>query len=444
MNNIIDLASVGLIGQKAGFSTTTESQLRDILTVVATALQNVREAHQKNANRDSERAHIIARRKELNSARAAPSAPALPQDVMKALGPDDEGSPGFDEKGAQLPPLPITPAITPASPVNRRGLEEAIDDLPIVLVTNYQPQGAKRDELLNVLAEWAAKLVEDKIAHVVFVCVNRENTKRVAKALPSRPLTSIALSDADTETALKYVTWKLSDAGVVRSLQSSELKIVGRLGGRISDLDALVNKVRNGQSVTDAVEEIVHRGVSEMRKNAFGDDLEDAKSLPWAREQAWGVLRALAAKDEIPYADVLLDFPFKGDEMALRNMETAELIAIGTIEGRPATIKPGKPVYKYVYQRLIEDRIFKAVQDINFNEKLIATHVSTIKSCEDELTTLKNIGLDLGSSVLGGKGATAARANYLLEKMMQSTLKVEQLEADNSKLKKVLAKGASN
>ncbi|KAG8763513.1 mitochondrial escape protein 2 [Ceratobasidium sp. 428] len=445
MNNMIDLASMGLIGQKAGFSTTTESQLRDILTVVAAALQRVREAHEKNANRDSERAHIIARRKELNSARAVhPNAPALPQDVMKALGPDDEGSSGLDEKGAQLPPLPITPAITPASPVNRRGLEEAIDDLPIVLITNYQPQGAKRDELLNVLAEWAAKLVEDKIAHVVFVCVNRENTKRVAKALPSRPLTSIALSDADTETALKYVTWKLSDAGVVRSLQSNELKIVGRLGGRISDLDALVNKVRNGQSVTDAVEEIIHRGVSEMRKNAFGDDLEDAKSLPWAREQAWGVLRALAAKDEIQYADVLLDFPFKGDEMALRNMETAELISIGTIEGRPATIKPGKPVYKYVYQRLIEDRVFKAVQDINFNEKLIATHVSTIKSCEDELTTLKNIGLDLGSSVLGGKGATAARANYLLEKMMQSTLKVEQLEADNSKLKKTLAKGASH
>jgi hypothetical protein len=135
-------------------------------------------------------------------------------------------------------------------------------------------------------------------------------------------LTSIALSDADAETALKYVTWKLSDAGVVRSLQANELQTVGRLGGRISDLDSvsgfvppcefaefsgstitdidlqLVTKVRNGQSITDAVDEIIHRGVSEMRKNAFGDDLEDAKSLPWTREQAWSVLRALASKDE--------------------------------------------------------------------------------------------------------------------------------------------------
>ena len=90
------------------------------------------------------------------------------------------------------------------------------------------------------------------------------------------------------------------------------------------------------------------------------------------------------------------------------------------------------------------DRIFQAVQNINLNEKLIATHVSTIKACEDELTVLKNIGLELGSSVLGGKGATAARANYLLEKMMQSSDKVEHLEAENSKLKKVLAKGTSS
>ncbi|QRV90114.1 mitochondrial escape protein 2 [Ceratobasidium sp. AG-Ba] len=436
INNMIDLASVGLIGQKAGFSTTTESQLRDILTVAATALQRVRDTHRKNASRDSERAHIIAQRKKLNADRAGTDDTlALPQDAMQAHGLSDEGISGSDEKGAQLPPLPISPVAAPAPPVNRGGLEEDVDDLPIVLITNYQPQGAKREELLNVLAEWAAKLVEDKIAHVVFVCVNRENTKRVAKALPSQPLASIALSDADTETALKYVAWKLSDVGIERSLQSNELKIVGRLGGRISDLDTLVSKVRNGQSVTDAVEEIIHRGVSEMRKNAFGDDLEDAKSLPWTREQAWSVLRALAARDEVQYSDVLLNFPFKGDELALRNMETAELIAIGTIEGK----FPGKPVYKHVYQRLVE-----AVQDINLNEKLIATHVSTIKACEDELTTLKNIGLDLGSSVLGGKGATGARASYLLGKMMQSTLMVEQLEGENTKLKKVLAKGASS
>ncbi|CUA76051.1 Mitochondrial escape protein 2 [Rhizoctonia solani] len=428
LNNMIDLASVGLIGQKAGFSTTTETQLRDILNIADTALRRVREVHERDTGRDAQRAHIISRRKARNS----------PQAVEPGA---DKSTTMTDEKAAQLPSLPNFPERTPVPVAGRSGLEEVLDDLPIVLITNYQPQGAKREDLLNVLAEWAAKLVEDKVAHVIFVCINRENTKRVAKALPSKPLTSIALSDADADTALKYVTWKLSNAGVAQSLHSYELKTIEKLGGRISDLDTLVAKVRNGQSITDAVDEIIHRGISEMRKNAFGDDLEDAKSLPWTREQAWSVLRALAAKDEIPYADVLLEFPFKGDELALRNMESAELISIGTIDGRPTTIKPGKPVYKHVYRHLVEDRVFQAVQTINFNEKLIATSVVTIKSCEDELTVLKNIGLDLGSSVLSGKGATGARASYLLEKMMQATLKVEQLEGENTKLKKVLAKG---
>lgn len=42
MNSMIDLASVGLIGQKAGFSTSTEDQLKEILEVVGGALKQVR------------------------------------------------------------------------------------------------------------------------------------------------------------------------------------------------------------------------------------------------------------------------------------------------------------------------------------------------------------------------------------------------------------------
>lgn len=37
--------------------------------------------------------------------------------------------------------------------------------------------------------------------------------------------------------------------------------------------------------------------------------------------------------DQIAYHDVLYEFPFKGDESALRSMEHAELIAIGTQNG---------------------------------------------------------------------------------------------------------------
>lgn len=42
MNNLIDLASMGLIGQKAGFSTTVDEQMKEILEVVGGALKQVR------------------------------------------------------------------------------------------------------------------------------------------------------------------------------------------------------------------------------------------------------------------------------------------------------------------------------------------------------------------------------------------------------------------
>ncbi len=100
----------------------------------------------------------------------------------------------------------------------------------------------------------------------------------------------------------------------------------------------------------DAVEDIVYREVGEVQKKAFGDDSDDAKNLPWSREQAWSLFKQLAKKAEVsdhtqmlspysmntaklPYHEVLLEFPFKGDEAPLRNMEHAELIAIGTHNG---------------------------------------------------------------------------------------------------------------
>lgn len=101
-----------------------------------------------------------------------------------------------------------------------------------------------------------------------------------------------------------------------------------------------MNKVRSGMSVQEAVEDIINRGVGELRKNAFGDDAEDAKNFPWTRDQAWTLLNLLAKNSEVPYHQVLFDYPFKGDEVALRSMEHAELITITTQDGECRAIVP--------------------------------------------------------------------------------------------------------
>jgi hypothetical protein len=318
----------------------------------------------------------------------------------------------------------------------------------------------------------------------------------------SKPLNTITLSDADEETALAFVQQKLKEAKSDLELTSGATASIGRLGGRASDLDnvsvadlvtvwrasqsappQLIYKVRNGSSIEDAVEDIIARGVGELRKNAFGDDAEDVKELPWTRAQAWGLMKRLAKEGEvgrflwdflkdciwleileIPYHDTLMSFPFKGEETALRNMEHAELIAISTHNGRPSTIRPGKPVYKWIFERVVGgsfmvpplfcreargvdwwevhwwlDPVFGASQDIEFNKQLIAASESTIKGCEEELLRLTEIGEYTKSSVFGADRAVSMRTRYLLKAMGEASAKIESLERANVKLKKLLA-----
>ena len=70
----------------------------------------------------------------------------------------------------------------------------------------------------------------------------------------------------------------------------------------------LVHKVNAGQQVEDAVEDIITRGVNELRRTAFGEDAEDAKTFSWSREQAWALLKQLAKKIEVgrPYLDAVM------------------------------------------------------------------------------------------------------------------------------------------
>lgn len=85
---------------------------------------------------------------------------------------------------------------------------------------------------------------------------NRESGKRLAKgtcilshfscfiygfgvALPSKPLNSIPLYDADSSSALSFVQQKLQDAGVKLEYTPADIACVERLGGRASDLETV-------------------------------------------------------------------------------------------------------------------------------------------------------------------------------------------------------------
>lgn len=171
---------------------------------------------------------------------------------------------------------------------------EFIRTLPIIVLQNYAQKAGKGD-VWNVLAEWGTSLVENRIAHVIVVTDSSTATKSLTKALPSKPLNSVSLADADQANSLSYVKDKLKGQG----LSTEDSDHVSKLGGRMVDLETLVYKVKTGSGIQLAVDDIILKNVVELRKAAFGDDSEDAKGLPWTRAQAWKVVSELAKHGEV-------------------------------------------------------------------------------------------------------------------------------------------------
>ncbi|KAI6151037.1 RNA12 protein-domain-containing protein [Pisolithus tinctorius] len=461
LNNLIDIATMGVIGQKAGLSSSLQDQLKQVLEVVGTALRRVSRHLQNEAKQriESERQAEDRRECDLRVREAIRQGawhdPRLDAvvgiGVISELGFGDEPLNGLvisSNKSRDAGALEFKEKRKAAEDElarKERSMKETrtIDSLPVVVIKNYAERGRTgRQELQEVLSQWAATLVENQIAHVVVISENRENAKLLARALPSKPLNFIALSDADAQSALSFVKKRLRDTVITFELTPEQTACVERLGGRASDLESLIHKVHSGQSIEDAVEDIISRAVGELRKNAFGDDAEEAKMLPWSREQVWTVLKQLSQKPELPYYQILVDFPFKGDETPLRAMENAELISIVIMNGRPSTIRPGRPVLTYVFQQLVHDPVFRATQDLALNQILISSAESMVKSWESELNTLQEMAMrESWTQRLWRTGrASAERARYLSKKMYAAQQKIQTLEKQNTELRRVLDK----
>lgn len=73
-------------------------------------------------------------------------------------------------------------------------------------------------------------------------------------ALPSRPFSSITLTDATSENALQYVQKKLKEYGKEDLLRNSNKEAIERLGGRLTDLETLIQKMRGGANIDEAVD----------------------------------------------------------------------------------------------------------------------------------------------------------------------------------------------
>lgn len=51
--------------------------------------------------------------------------------------------------------------------------------------------------------------------------------------------------------------------------------------------------------------DIISRSSTEIVKNCFVEDSEEAKALPWTREQVWYLVKALSKQKEVKFCSYL-------------------------------------------------------------------------------------------------------------------------------------------
>jgi hypothetical protein len=389
VSGLIDLASQGLTGVKAGFSETVENQLAKIWGNTSAALKSI---------------------------------------ALESRGKNDKDAKLSDDEYLE------------AHPEHR----------PVVVIENFLHRSADPGASLvyDKLAQWAAELTTSNIAHVIFLTNDVAFSKSLSKALPDRVFHQIALGDCSPEIAKRYVINRLDfDADVkkevvkegdeeVKVLTPSQKRkdlheldeVIGLLGGRLTDLEFFARRIKAGETPSKAAREIIEQSASEILKMFL---LKTSEERGWNTLQAWTVIRQLAENDSLRFNELLLSDSFKTDgDKAIAALEQAELVTVQSYNGRPVSLKPGKPVYQSAFQRLINDNVLRAKMDLALLNNAISSQTKTIEKLEQELHLLAELPrqpIELRD-----------RVQWLLTNISSAQKKIDGFEKESADLKKIL------
>ncbi|KAI9683753.1 MAG: mitochondrial escape protein 2 [Bathelium mastoideum] len=391
ISGLIDLAAQSTTGIKTGFSETLDGQLTQIWNSTATALKHLALEGRKKGDKDANLS-------------------------------DDEY------------------------------LEAHPERRPIVVIDNFLHKSAENSIVYDKVADWAARLTTSNIAHVIFLTNDVSFSKSLSKALPDRVFRQISLSDCSPEVAKRFVITHLDAGPDIAELADGDKKLtpsqrrkdlaeldecISYLGGRLTDLEFLARRIKTGETPKKAVHEIIEQSSSEILKMFLigmensGSSTVQGSPRPWNTEQAWLLIKQLAENEVLRYNEVLLSGSYgSGGEKALQALEQAELITILSSNGRPHSIRAGKPVYLPAFKRLTQDRVLSSRLDLSMLSEAIKAENASVDKCENELKLLA--GLPKQPAEL------APRIRWLLAKVAASQAKVESLEKESGKLKKVL------
>ncbi|OAV87493.1 hypothetical protein PTTG_08189 [Puccinia triticina 1-1 BBBD Race 1] len=414
VNNAIDMAAAGLVGQKVGFSSSPEDQIHQILDTAEKALRDL--AKQASINRQYR--HASQQPEAGNSQSEKESIVDMLQQVIQSV-----------------------PVI--------RHLNDS--DVPVVVLKDFSANAsAKHQVLWECLASWASRLTENGTAHVVFTSENSGALKPLAQAFSARPVKSIVLTDATADSALQYVSKRLSpDSSRKSTVLAKDSSLIEIVGGRLTDLDLLVQKIESGLDVERAVEEIVRQSMEEIKRKCFvHGEHGQTKHLPWANHQVWDLIKRLSSHDAVPLHPILSE-TFEDDLSVLSALESTDLITLSTHENGETMIRVGKPVYRTAIQRLLSQEHFAATHNLGWAKQRMERAEAAIESKLHELVelgklfpTIYTVGSDRQSWLFGSTLPRQIqwKVRRILEELSRLEVLVDSAGLDVQRAKSVLSR----
>lgn len=374
MSSMVDLAVQSTTGVKAGFSETFESQISKILHTTATALKEVALSGRKRNDTGTEENY----------------------------------------------------------------LGDHPEDRTVVVVDNFLYKSEENKSGSGVVyekvAEWAATLVQNRAADVIFLTNDASFSKVLSRVLPDRAICHVPLGDVPLDVARNFILSRLDEDGKKdeekKDAQRPDLAEldthIRTIGGRLADLEILATRIKSGQGPAQAVNEIVNQSAAEIVKNFVLN--ADAKA-GFSVEQAWWLIKAVAERGSLSYDEALLQPVLStgavSPEQALDALASSELISLTSRRGFPVSISAGRPIYEAAFKMLASDESLRRRMDRAVLQALVASEKKKIGEVESELALL-------GGLPEGWRGGR--RAEYLREKLGGSQRKVEGFEAEVGRL----------
>lgn len=374
ISSMLDLAVQSTTGVKAGFSETFETQISKILHTAATALKEVALSGRRRGDEATEEAFL--------------------------------------------------------------GDHPA--DRTVVVIDNFLHKSEENKSgsgvVYETMAEWAATLVQNHAAHVVFVTNEPGSAKVLERALPDRAIRQVPLGDVPLDAARNFILSRLEEeAGVDESRVKRPApegldEHIRTIGGRLADLEILATRLKSGQEPGQAVSEIVGQSASEIVKNFI---LRPSADASFSVEQAWWLIKTIAERGRLSYDEALLHpalttGPASATD-ALDALAAAELVSLRTRRGFPVEVTAGKPIYKAAFQILAEDGELRKRMDRAVLKTLAAAEKKKIEEAERELALL-------GGFPEGWRKGGGGRIEYLVKKMKGGQGKIEEYEAQMGRL----------